>query len=1100
MSEPLAGHHPQSQPPSHSIVEPSQSQLQQDHHPFIRQVRAMFGRTGSGHAEAHDPQQLPELLPKLPNFGPDLDLGDLGLPADLSASKLPLQGHTCTISCGSDTTTPLPRSAGAADPHLLIQDHNQFEPQFPVHQPVLTNCPQTTTSNLDDPTTATSASAAAISSISSTTQPTSATPSLFVSEGTFLLLADDDYPGPGPSSNCRDSFASAILDDPFFCQPVGAPNRPNTHTFDTATTPDSHPSPAPSHVAPSPSQGPTPSPQSESTYSYNRNDPQQPWPPPRKESLRVDSPTPWFDHSRSGRAMASINIAVIGAYGAGKSSFVQRAFRLQRPPELNVSTLRMEIDGTRCLVTLVELDLDGFKDLDPGQSIQWPKQIDGHMVPRMDGALILYDVTNTDSVHDLSPTMTSLANSSLPTILVATKCDTPASIRQLDMNAVAHSFPSCVAHLRISSNIPGGARETLLTMIDAILASRRAGAQERPQRSVSRRRAASAANLDAPPEVNGRPISQHSKHGRASSDFSLLKGFAPPTGDGPHQRSQLSRSPRMEYLHAQYGASSPQPTDIPEDGPPHALSGTRRTPGIRLERGSETFLDVEESDQESHRLSDDVVIMQRNQDYLDEDAPKLAGVTFEELVDRIIAPKMTRADTSFADIFLCLYRNFASPCELMSALLSRLDRLKDDTDMPSLLSIESQMRVIEVVAKWLSLYPGDFARPATRRRLEGLVSDLATSEVFSAAARQMKGNLEQKVVDDDDTWWAKADPVDEDDEEAGRDVGRRLAESVTSLQIDESGAYDRRRPSHSSDLSGADPTAKFTYHSIEDYEREAAALVPSPLLPLNKIRYHSFMDIDPDIVADEITRIDWIMFSSIRIRDMVRHVSLPADQKEKCRSLKNVNRMVAHFNHIAQWVSNMILIRDKAKHRAPCLERFMVIAQGLRTRNNYNGLAAVLAGINGTAIHRLAQTRNLVSQDVQKRFARLVLLMGTQKSHFAYRLAWENTPLPRIPFIPLHRRDLVSAEEGSRTFVGPNNDRINWKKYEVLGEVLLPIMRSQGQPYPNLTKHELSRELILDVKMPTDEEDIYQRSITVEPSTGGESTTKKKFAWLVNKS
>ncbi|KAJ4388475.1 hypothetical protein N0V85_007516 [Neurospora sp. IMI 360204] len=795
--------------------------------------------------------------------------------------------------------------------------------------------------------------------------------------------------------------------------------------------------------------------------------------------------------------MASINIAVIGAYGAGKSSFVQRAFRLQRPPELNISTLRMEIDGTRYLVTLIEIDLDGFKDLDPGQSIQWPKQIDGHMLPPMpDGALILYDVTNTDSIHDVSPAMTFLANASIPTILVATKCDTPASIRQVDMNAVAHSYTSCIAHLRISSNIPGGARETLWTMIDAILASRRAEAQERPQRSASRRRAASAANLDAPPEANGRPMSQHSKHSRASSDFSLLKGFAPPSGDGPHHRSQLSRSPRMEYLHAQYGASSPQPSDIPEDGPPHTL----RTPGIRLEKGSGSFLDVEESDPESHRLSDDVAMMARNQDYLEDEAPKLAGVTFDELIDRIIAPKMTRADTSFADIFLCLYRKFATPCELMSALLSRLDRLRDDTDMPSLLSIESQMRVIEVVAKWLSLYPGDFARRATRRRLEGLISHLATNEVFSAAARQMKGNLEQKVVDDDDTWWAKADPVDEDDEEAGRDVGRRLAESVTSLQIDESDTYDRRRPSHSSDLSGADPTAKFTYHSIEDYEREAAALVPSPLLPMNKIRYHTFMDIDPDIVADEITRIDWIMFSSIRIRDMVRHVSLPADQKEKCRSLKNVNRMVSHFNHIAQWVSNMILVRDKAKHRAPCLERFMVIAQRLRTLNNYNGLAAVLAGINGTAIHRLAQTRNLVSQDVQKRFARLVLLMGTQKSHFAYRLAWENTPLPRIPFIPLHRRDLVSAEEGSRTFVGPNNDRINWKKYEVLGEVLLPVLRSQGQPYPNLTKHEPSRELILDMNMPTDEEDIYQRSIQVEPSTGGESTTRKKFAWLVSKS
>ncbi len=212
------------------------------------------------------------------------------------------------------------------------------------------------------------------------------------------------------------------------------------------------------------------------------------------------------------------------------------------------------------------------------------------------------------------------------------------------------------------------------------------------------------------------------------------------------------------------------------------------------------------------------------------------------------------------------------------------------------------------------------------------------------------------------------------------------------------------------------------------------------------------------------------MFSSIRIRDFVRAVSLPLGEKEKCRSLKNVNRMTSHFNHVAKWVANMILIRDKAKHRAPCLEKFMIIAQKLRQLNNYNGLAAVMAGINGTAIHRLSATRALVSPDVGKRFARLELLLSTQKSHFAYRLAWENSPLPRIPFMPLHRRDLVSAEEGSRTFVGPNGDRVNWKKFEVLGEVLLPIMKSQGQPYPNLNRHEMSRELILDCRMMIDDE------------------------------
>lgn len=265
---------------------------------------------------------------------------------------------------------------------------------------------------------------------------------------------------------------------------------------------------------------------------------------------------------------------------------------------------------------------------------------------------------------------------------------------------------------------------------------------------------------------------------------------------------------------------------------------------------------------------------------------------------------------------------------------------------------------------------------------------------------------------------------------------------------------------------------------------------------MTKIRYREFMDINPDKLAEEMTRIDWIMFSSIRVRDFVRHVSLTAEQKEKCKSLKNVNRMINHFNHVAKWVANMVLIRDKPKHRAPALEKFMNIAAKLRQLNNYNGLAAVLAGISDTAIHRLAQTRALVNQDVQKRFARLQLLMGTQKSHFAYRLAWENSPLPRIPFIPLHRRDLVSAEEGSRTFVGPKGDRINWKKFEVLGEVILPIMKSQGQPYLNLSRNTRCRELILDCNIMTDDEDIYQRSVQVE--TGMAESSKKKFPWIAN--
>ncbi|KAL2185171.1 ras GEF [Thermothelomyces heterothallicus CBS 203.75] len=815
--------------------------------------------------------------------------------------------------------------------------------------------------------------------------------------------------------------------------------------------------------------------------------------------------------------MEPINIAVIGAVGVGKSTFIQHLRRTPRPSSSNITTLRHELDGASHLVTLVELDLEGI-ELDPNQPVHWPKQIGGHSVPRMDGAMILYDAVNEASMREVPPIMAALANSSLPTVLVATKCDTPDDLRHPDLAGLASAFATCAGHFRTASNAPASARECLQAMLRAALANRR----DKPEGSGPRRRAASTANLDAPTDLhNGRPISQHSKHSRASSDFSLLRGFPQPSHESQH-RGSASRSPRPDYQSAASGSnlSSGSAAAIPEDGKQQTLSSMLRTPGIRLDGGGESFLDVDESD--GDQFSEGASTRRRSDDGSDRQA-KVTGVTFDELVDRLLAPKMSKADHSFADIFLCLYRKFAAPSALLTAIRARLDQLRNDRTMEHLIKVEAQMRTIEVVAKWLSLYPGDFARSATRNSLEELIQQLAREPVFLAAAQQMRMHLDQKVTVDDDTGWANSDPPDENESKepasaAGQRV-RGMTESMSSLQLDEPGAAaaaaaaavavapSQRRASQSSDLSGIEGRgpprgpARLQFHSVEDYEAEAATLVPAPVLPLNKFRYHQFMELDVEEVADEMTRIDWVMFSSIRIRDMVRHVSLSHEQKEKCRQLRNMNRMVAHFNHVAQWVANMILIRDKAKHRAPCLEKFMQVAQKLRQMNNYNGLAAVLAGINGTSIHRLAQTRALVSPEVQKRFAGLVLLMGTQKSHFAYRLAWENSPLPRIPFMPLHRRDLVSAEEGSKTFVGPGGDRINWKKFEVLGEVLLPIMKSQGQPYPNLQRHEACRELILDCRISTDEEDLYQRSVQVEPTTGGGAaeSAKKKFAWLANR-
>ncbi|GAM38145.1 hypothetical protein TCE0_033f08651 [Talaromyces pinophilus] len=488
-------------------------------------------------------------------------------------------------------------------------------------------------------------------------------------------------------------------------------------------------------------------------------------------------------------------------------------------------------------------------------------------------------------------------------------------------------------------------------------------------------------------------------------------------------------------------------------------------------------------------------------------APSDPGVTFEELIERLIALPMSKQDAKFSAIFLCLYRKFAAPSTLLNALITRFENT-ERSELPELARASEQLRLLQVIAQWASEYPGDFAHPKTRQRLVDFVDSIEDSHVYMFAAKEISLHLELRVEDDDLGWPFRDGEDGESSEGTGSShlspstsflhssFSENVLNNISSLDLSDEPTNESSRDSGtiSSISSTGRSVSTMTQASsamlaLENAQREAMSLELTSRCVLTKIQWRQFMEIPDDDFARELTRIDWAMFTSFRPRDLVRHVSLSGAEKGNSKSLQNVNRMIQEFNHLALLVENMILLRDKAKHRAKAMEKFMNIASRLRRLNNYNSLGAVMAGINGTPVQRLAQTRDLIPPSVQKDFLRLVILMGTQKSHFAYRLAWDNSFGERIPFLPLHRRDLVSAEEGNKTFVGDNKDRINWKKFEVMGDVVLAIQRSQRTPYPYIQKNEEVQRLVLDAKM-FDEEELYSRSVQVEPAGGAIDRTK----------
>lgn len=555
--------------------------------------------------------------------------------------------------------------------------------------------------------------------------------------------------------------------------------------------------------------------------------------------------------------------------------------------------------------------------------------------------------------------------------------------------------------------------------------------------------------------------------------------------DSPVSNSSLSPedsddpSPDNQHLDLSSGSESPR-------------SKTILRPDTADSQAHNTFLIMEEESQdefvhEKRRLSspkDDMAEKPRR-------PREETGSSFDDLIDRLLALPMSKQEGKFVPVFLCLYRKFCSPVQVFSAITSRFDQVEQSKNV-QLVKVGEQLRYLQVLALWTADYPGDFALSNIKKDALAFVSKLEKSRVFAYAAKEILRHLDH-AIENEDAEWSCLDGLDAADETGG--PCRTQSEPISPLirtgqsSTDELPQPSKRTPSEAScedpTQSSATPSVNSTVfrsssmssqslaglESREETRQEAQALVPIPRTRLSKVQWHQFVEIPNDEIARELTRMDWILYSSIRPRDLVRSVSLANSANKMAKRLGNVDQMINHFNHVFCFVSGMILMRDKPTHRARMLEKWMAIAWKVRQMNNYYSLGAIIAGTNGTAVHRLGATWELVPEQVRKGYLRLTILMGTTRSHGAYRMAWENSFTERIPFLPVYRKDLVAAETGNRTMVGPRGERINWKKFEVMGEVILSMQRSQDKPY-KLPKNGDVMKLVLETQISHNEEVI----------------------------
>lgn len=507
----------------------------------------------------------------------------------------------------------------------------------------------------------------------------------------------------------------------------------------------------------------------------------------------------------------------------------------------------------------------------------------------------------------------------------------------------------------------------------------------------------------------------------------------------------------------------------------------------------QTFLNMDEETEHSPGKETEQLMPTLTNLKVDESPKQETGVPFKELIDKLLVLPASKSDSKFVPSFLCLYRAFATPYKLLSAVVDQFVTI-DKTKMVHFTKVAEMLRYLQVLAQWTATYPGDFANGPARDLALTFIQSIENSKVFAPAAREISNNLDTLIADEDFDWAFDDSPTAAKGKSSSSNHKKTPTNSSTSLRSssNENVARQGRKTNYKHDDSDDDGDGGNTssrgsgVHSntssivknynassqsysnlmqLENAKLQAERLKPNPHIRLSKFQWHHFMETPIDDLAREITRVDWTMYSSIRPRDFVRHVCLTTEQRRNSRRVDNISMMVKHFNHLALFVSGMILLRDKPKHRARALEKFMALAWKVRQLNNYNSLGAIVAGINGHEISRLNSTREMVPHEVQRQFLRLTILMGISRSHAAYRMAWDNSFTERIPFLPLVRQDLTMAASANQTFIGSN---INWRKFEIMGDVIVGIQKSLEQPYSfgqRTSRTEDITRLILETKI-----------------------------------
>lgn len=193
-----------------------------------------------------------------------------------------------------------------------------------------------------------------------------------------------------------------------------------------------------------------------------------------------------------------------------------------------------------------------------------------------------------------------------------------------------------------------------------------------------------------------------------------------------------------------------------------------------------------------------------------------------------------------------------------------------------------------------------------------------------------------------------------------------------------------------------------------------------------------------------------------------------------------LERSIALFNGVSQWVQLMVLSKLTPLTRAEVITKFIHVAQKLLHLQNFNTLMAVVGGLSHSSICRLKETHAFLAPEVLKTWSDLTELVSSSNNYSSYRKSFSECRGLKIPILGVHLKDLIAVHVLFPDWTGDGH-MIHLGKMQqlyVTFNELVTLQSTTPQLEPNM---DLIHLLMLSLDLYYTEDEIYELSLLREP-------------------